>query len=99
VHLTSIGKRNGLLGIGLCGTAVCGTDAIAAAKTIQCAVNNMGVEKLAQESDFDGAMGSCFDVTGLPLTVKALQEQRFSRAEIEMIRVVNAGHFFFAQPG
>lgn len=93
-HLMAIGKRNGLVGIGLWETAVCGTGAMATAKSIRYVADKIGVDKVALGSDFDGATGTHFDVTGLPLIVKALLKEGFTRSEIEMIMGGNIRDFF-----
>jgi microsomal dipeptidase-like Zn-dependent dipeptidase len=94
LHLMEIGKRNGLIGIGLWETSVCGTDAAATAKSIRYVADKIGVEKVALGSDFDGAIGTHFDVTGLPLMVSALEQEGFNRIEIEMIMGGNIRDFF-----
>ncbi len=93
-HLAEIGKRNGLVGIGLWETAVCGKDAAATAKSIRYAVNKIGVDKVALGSDWDGAIEASFDVTGLPRIVSALENEGFNRTEIEMIMGGNVRDFF-----
>lgn len=93
-HLIEIGKRNGLIGIGLWETSVCGTDAAATAKSIRYVADKIGVDKVALGSDFDGAIGTHFDVTGLPLMVTALKAAGFNREEIEMIMGGNIRDFF-----
>ncbi|HQS22825.1 dipeptidase [Sediminibacterium sp.] len=95
-HLEAIGKRNGLVGIGLWETAVCGTNAEATAKSIRYVADKIGVTKVALGSDFDGAIGTHFDVTGLPLIVNALQKEHFTRTEIELILGGNIRDFFLA---
>ena len=89
-----IGKRNGLVGIGLWETAVCGTDAAATAKTIRYVANKIGVDKVALGSDFDGAINAHFDVTGLPMIVNALLKEGFGREDIEKIMGGNVRDFF-----
>ena len=93
-HLMEIGKRNGLVGIGLWETAVCGTDAAATAKSIRYVANKIGVDKVALGSDFDGAINAHFDVTGLPLIVNALLKEGFGREDIEKIMGGNVRDFF-----
>ncbi len=93
-HLIEIGKKNGLVGIGLWEVAVCGTDATATAKSIRYVADKIGVDKVALGSDFDGAIETHFDVTGLPLIVKALEKEGFSRPEIELIMGGNIRDFF-----
>jgi microsomal dipeptidase-like Zn-dependent dipeptidase len=93
-HLIAIGKLNGLVGVGLWETSVCGTDAAATAKSIRYVADKIGVDKVALGSDFDGAIGTHFDVTGLPLMVSALEQEGFSRREIEMVMGGNIRDFF-----
>lgn len=93
-HLIEIGKLNGLIGIGLWETSVCGTDAAATAKSIRYVADKIGVDKVALGSDFDGAIGTHFDVTGLPLIVTALEKEGFNRHEIELIMGGNIRDFF-----
>lgn len=92
-HILEIGKRNGLIGIGLWETAVCGTDATATAKSIKYAADKIGVDKVALGSDFDGALTAHFDVTGLPLIMEALQKEGFNPKEIELIMGGNVRDF------
>jgi Zn-dependent dipeptidase, microsomal dipeptidase homolog len=93
-HLLEIGKRNGLVGIGLWETAVCGTDAAATAKSIRYVADLIGVDKVALGSDFDGAIQAHFDVTGLPSIMGALKKEGFSTAEIDLIMGGNIRDFF-----
>ncbi|CAH0993907.1 hypothetical protein EMA8858_00012 [Emticicia aquatica] len=93
-QLIAIGKHNGLVGIGLWETAVCGTDAAATAKSIRYVADKIGVDKVGLGSDFDGAIGTHFDVTGLPLIVTALQKEGFTKSEIEQIMGGNIRDFF-----
>jgi membrane dipeptidase len=93
-HLEAIGSRNGLIGIGLWETAVCGTDANATARSIKYVADKIGVDKVALGSDFDGAIQTHFDVTGLPLVVQALQVEGFTHQEIAMIMGENIRNFF-----
>ena len=93
-HLMEIGKRNGLVGIGLWETAVCGKDAAATAKSIRYVADKIGVDKAALGSDWDGAIEAHFDVTGLPLLVTELEKEKFTREEIEKILGGNVRDFF-----
>lgn len=93
-HLLEIGKRNGLVGVGLWETAVCGKDAAATAKTIRYVADKIGVDKVALGSDWDGAFEMHFDVTGTPLIVTALLKLGFSRTDIEKIMGGNVRDFF-----
>lgn len=93
-QIAQIGKRNGLIGIGLWETAVCGTNATATAKAIKYVADKIGVDKVALGSDFDGAIQAHFDVTGFPLIVAALEKEGFNRTQIEMIMGGNTRDFF-----
>lgn len=93
-HLIEIGRRNGLIGIGMWVTAVCGRDAAATAKSIRYVADKIGVDKVALGSDWDGAFEMHFDVTGLPRIVDALQQEGFTRQEIELIMGGNVRDFF-----
>ncbi len=93
-HLQEIGRRNGLVGIGLWETAVCGKDAAATAKSIRYVADKIGVDKVALGSDWDGAIEAHFDVTGLPLLVSELEKLKFTRSEIEQILGGNVRDFF-----
>ena len=92
-HLMEIGRRKGLVGIGLWETAVCGTDADATAKSIRYVADKIGVDKVALGSDFDGAITTHFDVTGLPLIVNALLKEGFNKEEIYQIMGGNIRDF------
>jgi len=93
-QLIKIGERNGLVGIGLWETAVCGTDAASTAITIKYVADKIGVDKVALGSDWDGAFEMHFDVTGTPLIVKELVKLGFSRDDIEKIVGGNIRDFF-----
>lgn len=93
-HILEIGKRNGLIGIGLWETAVCGTDAVATVKSIKYVADKIGVDKVALGSDFDGALNTHFDVTGLPLIKNELQKAGFKPHEIAQIMGGNIRDFF-----
>jgi microsomal dipeptidase-like Zn-dependent dipeptidase len=93
-QILEIGKRNGLIGIGLWETAVCGTDADATAKSIKYVADKIGTDKVAIGSDFDGAINASYDITGFPVIVKALEKQGFNRQQIEQIMGGNVRDFF-----
>ncbi|MBL7849068.1 MAG: dipeptidase [Cyclobacteriaceae bacterium] len=92
-HLLEIGRRQGLVGIGLWETAVCGTDAAATARSIRYVADKIGVDKVALGSDFDGAIQAHFDVTGLPLIADALKSEGFNEQEIALIMGGNIRDF------
>ena len=65
----------------------------ATAKSIKYAADKIGVDKVALGSDFDGALTTHFDVTGLPLIMEALQKEGFNPKEIELIMGGNVRDF------
>ena len=93
-QIAEIGKRNGLVGIGMWEKAVCGTDAEATAKAIKYVADKIGVDKVAMGSDFDGATTCSYDITGFEVVVKALVKEGFSRNDIEKIMGGNVRDFF-----
>lgn len=92
-HLKEIGKRNGLVGIGMWSTAVCGSDAVATANSIRYVSDVIGIDKVTLGSDFDGALTTHFDATGLPLIMEALKNDSFTDKEIELIMGGNVRDF------
>jgi membrane dipeptidase len=96
-QLTALKKNGALVGIGYFHWAVCGDDARAIARAMRHAADMLGVEHVALGSDFDGAVKTPFDVTGLPLLAEALRAERFTDAEIRAIASGNALRFFAAQ--
>jgi membrane dipeptidase len=93
-QIIQIGKHNGLIGIGLWETAVCGTDATATAKSIKYVADLIGVDKVGLGSDWDGSIQAHFAVIGLPLMVTALQKEGFSKEETYKIMGGNIRDFF-----
>jgi len=95
-QIIEVGKRNGLIGIGLWDMAVCGTDAQATAKAIKYVADKIGVDKVALGSDFDGAVMSSYDINGFPVIVNELVKKGFNRADIEKIMGGNVRDFMLA---
>jgi len=93
-QIQEIGRRNGIIGIGMWETAVCGSDAEATAKAIKYVADRIGVDKVAMGSDFDGDVVASYDITGFTAVVKALEKQGFSRTDIEKIMGGNVRDFF-----
>lgn len=81
-QLRAIAANGGLVGIGFWPTAVCGTGADAIARAQRYVADLIGVQHLALGSDFDGAVTTPFDATGLPTLTEAMIEAGFSDEEI-----------------
>jgi membrane dipeptidase len=95
-HLRGVARTGGVIGIGYWDTAVCGTDARAIARAIRYAVGVAGIDHVALGSDFDGAVTTPFDTTGLVLVTEALLQEGFNEEEITKIMGGNVFHLFAA---
>ena len=84
-QIVQIAKTGGVIGIGYWKTAVCGTDAGAIAKAIRHVTNLAGVVHVGLGSDFDGAVPTPFDATGLARLTEALLAEGFAESEIALI--------------
>ncbi|BCH27256.1 dipeptidase [Mesorhizobium sp. L-8-3] len=81
-QLRAVAKNGGLVGIGFWETAICGTDAAAIAKAQRHTADVIGIDHLALGSDFDGAVATPFDATGLVQVTDAMIAQGFTDEEI-----------------
>jgi microsomal dipeptidase-like Zn-dependent dipeptidase len=82
-QLAAISSNGGIIGIGFWETAVCGADAHAIARAIAHAINVAGFEHVALGSDFDGAVTTPFDATGLPQITQAMLDAGLDQTAIE----------------
>lgn len=89
-HLKAVAAREGVIGVGLWETAVCGTGPAAAAAAMRHVADLVGVEHVALGTDFDGTVSVPFDATGLPLLTEALLDEGFAPREVEQIMGENA---------
>ncbi|MGH7844173.1 MAG: dipeptidase [Candidatus Binatia bacterium] len=91
-----VAATGGLIGIGYWPTAVCGDDAAAIVRAIRYAVDLVGPDHVALGSDFDGAVQTPFDATGLVKITGGLLKHRFAEAEIRKIMGENVLRFLAA---
>ena len=84
-QLKGIARTGGVIGIGYWDTAVCGTDAKAIAKAIRYTASLVGVDHVGLGSDFDGAVVTPFDTSGLAPITDALLAEGFTDEEIGKI--------------
>lgn len=89
-QLRGVARAGGVIGIAYFEVAVCGTDATAIARAIRHAVDTAGVDAVALGSDFDGAVATPFDTTGLGLLIDALFQAGFSEEDVAKIMGGNA---------
>ncbi|MDO5625134.1 MAG: dipeptidase [Pseudomonadota bacterium] len=84
-QLRAVAANGGVVGIAFFRGAVCGTSVAHIVRAIRHAVQVAGVRHVALGSDFDGAVRTEFDATGLPLITQGLLQAGFSEADIAAI--------------
>jgi microsomal dipeptidase-like Zn-dependent dipeptidase len=89
-QLRLVAGTGGVVGIGFWETAVCGPDAGAIARAIRHAAGIAGVEHVALGSDFDGAVTTPFDTSGMAALTDALLAVGFSEDEVAGLMGGNA---------
>lgn len=92
-QLKRIAAQGGLVGIGFWNTAVCGKDVAAIARAIKYTVKLIGAEHVAYGSDFDGAVTTAIDATGLPRLTQALRDAGLSEVQIRRVAGENVRDF------
>ena len=92
-QLKRIAAQGGLVGIGFWNTAVCGKDVASIARAIKYTVKLIGAEHVAYGSDFDGAVTTAIDATGLPRLTQALLDAGLSEAQIRRVAGENVRDF------
>ncbi|WFR80756.1 dipeptidase [Janthinobacterium rivuli] len=92
-QLKRIAAQGGLVGIGFWNTAVCGKDVASIARAIQYTVKLIGADHVAYGSDFDGAVTTAIDATGLPRLTQALLDAGLSEAQIRRVAGENVRDF------
>ena len=80
-----IAETGGVIGIGYFEAAICGLEPDDFAKAVRHIVDLVGIDHVGLGSDFDGAVRTKFDVTGLPYITESLLEAGFTDQEIEQI--------------
>jgi microsomal dipeptidase-like Zn-dependent dipeptidase len=89
-HLEAVAATGGIVGIGFFPTVCCGDDAAAIARSIRHAVDVSGIEHVGLGSDFDGAVTTPFDVTGLVQLTDSLLSAGFTGDEVSAVMGGNA---------
>jgi microsomal dipeptidase-like Zn-dependent dipeptidase len=85
VHARGVAATGGLLGIAMFEPAVGGPAVDDTALAMRYAADLVGVEHVALGTDFDGAVRTPVDVTGLPVLTHALMRHGFGEPEIALI--------------
>ncbi|MBS2025824.1 MAG: dipeptidase [Deltaproteobacteria bacterium] len=89
-QLVAIAKTGGVIGIGYFKTAICGESPLAIARAIAYTVKLVGAEHVALGSDWDGAVKTPFDATGLPVLIDALLAEGLTDEQIKLVMGENA---------
>lgn len=89
-HIRRIADNGGVIGIGYFEGAVCGIEPSRIARAVRYVANRVGVEHVGIGSDFDGAVRTAFDASGLGQVTQALVSEGFTDEEIRGIMGGNA---------
>ena len=89
-HMRGIAATGGLIGVGFWPTASGGDDAAAIARSITHATNVAGTDHVGLGSDFDGAVQTPFDASGMVQITDALIDTGFRDEEIAKVMGGNA---------
>ena len=84
-HSKGIAATGGVVGIAMFEKAICGKTAKEIAQAIIYTSNLIGARHVALGSDFDGAIATVFDVTGLVQIVDELLKQGMSKQDIRLV--------------
>ena len=96
-QLRRIAATGGVVGIGFWKLAIGGDDAAAIARSIRYTADVVGVDHVGLGSDFDGAVETPFDISGLALLTEALLAEGFGPDEVRklmggnLVRVLRQG--------
>ena len=93
-QLKRIAATGGVIGIGYWETASCGRSAREIAKAIQHVATLVGDDHVALGSDFDGAVVTPFDTTGLPQITQAMLDAGMSEESILKVLGGNVQRYF-----
>jgi microsomal dipeptidase-like Zn-dependent dipeptidase len=89
-QVRGIAATGGLVGIGFWPVASGGDDVTSICRSIIGAIELVGVEHVGLGSDFDGAVPTPFDATGMPMLTEALLAEGLSEDDIGVVMGGNA---------
>lgn len=95
-QIRAIAGKGGLIGIGYWDTATCGIDAFAIVKAMRYVSDRVGVDHVALGSDFDGAVTTPFDTSGLVEITDAMLQAGYSEQDAHLIMGENVMKFLQA---
>ena len=93
-QVRAIAGAAGVIGIGFWKTAVCGLGPADIARTIQYTVDLVGDDHVALGSDFNGAVTTGFDASGVPAITQALLASGLAESSVRKIVGANAVRLF-----
>jgi len=89
-EIRGVAATGGVIGLGYWDGAMCDTDPATVAKAAKHVRDLVGIEHVALGSDFDGAVTTRFDTSGVVQITQALMDAGFSEAEIRAVMGLNA---------
>lgn len=89
-EIQGVAATGGIIGLGYWDGAMCNTDPETVAKAVIHVRDLVGIEHAALGSDFDGAVTTRFDTSGIVHVTQALMEAGLSEAEIRAVMGGNA---------
>ena len=104
-EIRGVAATGGIIGLGYWDGAMCDTDPATVARAVKHVRDLVGIEYVALGSDFDGAVTTRFDTSGIVHITQALMDAGFSEAEIRAVmglnalRVIRAGLVPLSAPG
>lgn len=89
-EIRGVAATGGVIGLGYWDGAMCDTDPATVARAVKHVRDLVGIEYVALGSDFDGAVTTRFDASGLAQITQALIDTGFTEAEIRAVMGLNA---------
>lgn len=89
-EIKGVAATGGIIGLGYWDGAMCNTDPATVAKAVKHVRDLVGIEHVALGSDFDGAVTTRFDTSGIVQITQALMDAGFTEAEIRAVMGLNA---------
>ncbi|WP_109356083.1 dipeptidase [Sphingorhabdus sp. EL138] len=89
-EIKGVAARGGVIGLGYWDGAMCDTDPKSVARAVKHVRDLVGIEHAALGSDFDGAVTTRFDTSGIVHITQALMQAGFTEDEIRAVMGGNA---------
>lgn len=89
-EIKGVAATGGVIGLGYWDGAMCDTDPKTVAKAVKHVRDLVGIEHAALGSDFDGAVTTRFDTSGVVQVTQALMDAGLSEEEIRAVMGLNA---------